>query len=396
MRPVTFLLAGLSITLPAAASPTVALKCSANDDRVWVYDGLQSFNVTARLRCGTSVQVLEARGSYAKIRMPDGSEGYVPATAVPSQDIIVVNAAPAPARVAAVAQASAPASASAAAAPSVAATHSAAPLSASPTMQAIAPAKPGPAPIHAESAEAAPVIAVAPTAQIVVVNEPVSAAIPAPAPAAPARKTVALQEVKAPAISAPSFSAEPMVVRASDMMPAKPKSFIPHTAQDTSDLDKDDDMPAVAREDAVACNAYFSAYGVTPMQLKWIADDRRKRFPGVCPAPEPSAVDYVIIFTHDMPSFSNTLPVPIHTDHTGFSDWSPVTAVDDNVIPLSPLDKAHDEYAWVFHVRRGTFNPAGFSARRRPQFTRRESSSHASSKAAEDAMQFIAQSGPKQ
>jgi len=104
-------------------------------------------------------------------------------------------------------------------------------------------------------------------------------------------------------------------------------------------------------------------------------------------------VDYVVIFTHDMNYFTTTLPETIHTDQNGFSDWSPVTSVDDTQIPASLLDRAHREYAWVFRVHRGTFDPGKFTSRRRPQYTKTESRS---TKSIEAAMDFMAENGATQ
>ena len=194
------------------------------------------------------------------------------------------------------------------------------------------------------------------------------------------------------AISEPLIPTAPVatVVRTADITPATKRLIVPALRKpEFSDDDEDTPEAVSTTDDLSACSVYFSAYGVTPMQQKWIADERKKRFPGVCPAPEPSMVDYVVIFTHDMDYFTTTLPDPIHTDRNGFSDWSPVTATDDTMIPVSSLDKARHEYAWVFRVHRGTFDPSKFTSRRKPQFTKTESNSHASSKSIEDAMQFI-------
>jgi hypothetical protein len=160
--------------------------------------------------------------------------------------------------------------------------------------------------------------------------------------------------------------------------------------------DEEEDMPEVeapAKDDLSSCNVFFSAYGLTPGQLRWFAASRGKQFPGVCPAPSPAMVDYVVIFTHDNNFYTASMPEPVHTDKNGFSDWSPVTPVDDTLVPTAELDKSRHEYAWVFRYHRGTFNPANFSGKRQPQYAKTD---HGSEKAAEDALQFMAQGGAGQ
>jgi hypothetical protein len=147
-----------------------------------------------------------------------------------------------------------------------------------------------------------------------------------------------------------------------------------------------------------ACRIFFSAYGLTPDQFKWLAQNRKKKFQNVCPAPDTSRVDFVIIFTHDVDFYGNTLPGPVHTDKNGFSDFSPMTMLDTTVTPLSQAEKARREYVYVFTMKRGAFDPARFSPRRRYQFTKAESnsltSSHASSRTVEDAFRFMEEQGP--
>jgi hypothetical protein len=147
-----------------------------------------------------------------------------------------------------------------------------------------------------------------------------------------------------------------------------------------------------------ACQTFFSAYGLTPGQAKWIAQNRKKRFSNVCPAGNPSQVDYVIIFSHDTDFYGTTMPSPVHTDKNGFSDFSPLTMIDTALIPLSEADKARHEYVWVFQMKRGSFDPSRFSPRRRYQFTKAEANSltasHASSRSVEDAFHFMEEQGP--
>jgi hypothetical protein len=142
----------------------------------------------------------------------------------------------------------------------------------------------------------------------------------------------------------------------------------------------------------VACQKYFSAYGLTPSQMKWIAQNRKRLFSNICPAPDPSKVDFVIIFTHDVDFFSTTMPEPVHKNN-GFSDFTPMTPIDTALVPESEADKAHREYVWIFQFAKGTFDPASFTPDRRYQYSRMETSSLGSKgslKTIEDAFRFVA------
>jgi hypothetical protein len=141
-----------------------------------------------------------------------------------------------------------------------------------------------------------------------------------------------------------------------------------------------------------ACQSYFSAYGLTPNQAKWIAKDREKTFSQICPAPDPSKVDFVIIFTHDQDFFSGTMPDPVRKSG-GFSDFTPITSMDTALVPRSQADSAHREYVWIFQFEKGTFDPANFSPKRRYQYSKMETGSFgskASVKTIEDAFRFVA------
>lgn len=141
-----------------------------------------------------------------------------------------------------------------------------------------------------------------------------------------------------------------------------------------------------------ACGTYFSAYGLSPMQYKWIVDNRQKKYPAICPASAPGKVDFVVILTHDVGFYNSTMPNPVHIDRNGFSDWNPMTRADDTVVSAYALDKSKHEYVWVFQMKRGAFDPAKFSPRRRPQFTKVESNglgSHAAPRSMDDAFQFM-------
>jgi hypothetical protein len=155
-----------------------------------------------------------------------------------------------------------------------------------------------------------------------------------------------------------------------------------------------DDMPAAQPEyesSDPACQNYFSAYGLAPSQMKWIAQNRKKLFANVCPAPDISKVDYVIIFTHDVDFFSATMPTPVRQVE-GFSDFKAMTGMDPELMSASDADKAHRQYVWIFRFAPGTFDPSNFSPRRRYQFSTVESSglgSKAGLKTVEDAFRFV-------
>lgn len=160
----------------------------------------------------------------------------------------------------------------------------------------------------------------------------------------------------------------------------------------------DDDDTAVHQleEDTANCTHYFSAYGLSPNQYKWLAQNRRKAFPSVCPAPTPAMVDFVVIFTHDVAFYSVTMPDAIHVEQNGFSDWTPLTTVDTALMTPSEADKSHHEYVWVFHTTRGAFDPSKFSSHRRPLYSKAETNtlgSRGGFRTVMDALTFIEQNG---
>jgi hypothetical protein len=66
------------------------------------------------------------------------------------------------------------------------------------------------------------------------------------------------------------------------------------------------------------------------------------------------------------------------------------------VVSASDADKSRREYVWIFHTKRGTFDPTKFSPKRRPLFSTTEANklgSAAASRSAEDALRFIEQHG---
>jgi len=161
------------------------------------------------------------------------------------------------------------------------------------------------------------------------------------------------------------------------------------------DGDVDSEVDAL-NSDTANCTQYFSAYGLSANQYKWLAQNRQKAFPSVCPAPSPAQVDFVVIFTHDVAFYNATMPDAVHTDVNGFSDWTPLTTVDTAQISASDADKSHHEYVWVFHTTRGAFDPAKFSARRRPLYSKAETNmlgSRGGFRTVMDALTFIEQNG---
>lgn len=364
---------GLSFFTTSAWASPATLKCNSNHDQVWVYDSLNSFNVDAKLKCGQGVDIIERVPNYVKIRAQNGVEGYVPDAAVaglpafqPDRDssrdvglvakqVQAVEVAKAAAHAASLAPAdvnypkASPASASgssnsitAAAGQKTIASVSIAPpavLGALKPVSATSSAQP--------AASAAPV-----------------AAISTPPPANPAAESTEIATVQ------PTKTASPSAIN--------------------SDLASDSTTPV--EQSNTSCRAYFSAYGLTPSQTKWIAKNREKAFSQVCPAPDPSKVDFVMIFTHDVDFFSETMPDPVHKSG-GFSDFTPMTSMDTALIPQSQADSARREYVWIFQFEKGTFDPASFSAKRRYQYSKMETGSLGSKagvKTIEDAFRFVA------
>jgi hypothetical protein len=434
------LLSGICVTLcppllaaPAPAPGVTTVACPANEDRVWVYDSLTSLDVEAKLHCGDTVQIVSRVKGYVKVRIASGVVGYMLDSVFPDLPPVTDdqeklgdhNAAPVEttqndasslAAVAAAYRAREQAAAAAASAREVASVPSAAPEAAP-----VAVPKPSPSVVAMTARPAAPRASspanVSPRRQLVVVEppEPVSAPrrevsvavaaeakpevvvahAPAPPPAAPeVAATTTAVAVAAPGPMDPPIpapTAMPAVAAPADAslreVAAKPVGTDPYS----------DDYPLTQPQDASAdpnCRVYFSAYGLGAQQYKWLSDMRQKQFAGICPAPNLKSVDFVILFTHDSDSYISAMPAPVHTDGNGFSDFDPLTTVDTALMSPTEADKAHYELAWVFHVRRGGFNPSEFSPRRRPQYESTAKGSHASTKAVEDAFNFIQQQAP--
>ncbi len=407
----------LAWALPASASDIGAVKCAVNQDRVWVYESLNSFDVETRLKCGETVEILSRVKGYVKIRTASGVEGYVPDAVFPDLPALPPDDADKPiASIAARPAASAiahPTAAPPAVASSVATTV--APPAPSIAAQPVVASKPATPPansvVAASNSSVAvnvkPASAVAPppsrprdkaSAPTVVVEPAAPKKVPAKAASttqtakatvtAPAPQPSVSTATVVPAKAAVAPVSAKMMDTSANASPARDIS-IEQPQPSSSDLEDYPDAKPENESADPACHVFFSAYGLAPAQYKWLVENRRKQYSGICPAPDLSRVDYVILFAHDSDTYNSAMPAPVHTDRSGFSDFSPMTTVDTALQSISELDKARYEFVWVFHTKRGTFDPTRFSARRRPQFTTDAKGSHASARAVEDAFQFI-------
>jgi hypothetical protein len=133
------------------------------------------------------------------------------------------------------------------------------------------------------------------------------------------------------------------------------------------------------------CSLYVSAYGVSIAQYQRI-ENNWKKFQSICPASSPASVDFVLIFTHDVNYYNYTMPMPVHTDSSGFSNWSAIVLVDNT----QPSAKYKHEYVWVFRLKRGSFEPGHFSPNAKPDYSQLESGAHAGDRAVDAAFSFIA------
>ncbi len=344
---------GAALLTGSAAANPAALKCNSQRDQIWVYDSLNSFGVEAKLKCGDNVEIIERVKDYVKIRAQNGVEGYIPETSVADLPRLEVRQDPAHdvGLVAKQAQAREIANATAKAAADAAAIMPAdsARLAGSPS---------------AGSANAAPAKSS---------SDKKSAAGGAMLPVA------AFGEMSPAHTSAAGDRASSRTDSADSTAPTTDSSEISDAQPENLSAD-------------LACQNYFSAYGLTPNQTKWIAQNRKKLFANVCPAPDPSKVDFVIIFTHDVDFFSATMPEPVHKSN-GFSDFTPMTMIDSALMSESDADKAHRQYVWIFQFAKGAFDPASFSPHRKFQYSKVETNalgSKAGIKAVEDAFQFVA------
>jgi hypothetical protein len=413
-RSIRFLLplAALGLASSARATDLAYVKCAVNQDRVWVYESLGSFDVEARLRCGSPVEILSRVKGYVKIRTESGVEGFVPDSAFPDLPPLP-DESEKPLASAVTQSAAAPAASSTSAAAAPAASLLAA--AANPSKPLTAPAKPmpstavAPEPRTISTASAPAPIAVPVSAPAKPAPATVSASVstasahtkpaavpvkkPEAAPSTPAAGSTA--HTPAPAPSAPVGPVRPSVETVSESR-RDSAAMIPATAQPSATVEDSEEYPDTLPENESAdpaCRVFFAAYGLAPSQYKWLAENRRKEFSQICPAPDLAHVDYVVLFTHDSDSYSYAMPTPVHVDHNGFSDFSPMTTVDTALLTSSEVEKARYEFVWVFRVTRGAFDPARFSARRRPQFTTFVKGSRAPSRAVEDAFSFVENQG---
>ena len=77
-------IAGTCSVVSAQADEFAPVKCGTNQERVWVYDTLTTFDVHAQIRCNEYVQVVSRVKGYVKVRLKDGSEGYVADSSLPN------------------------------------------------------------------------------------------------------------------------------------------------------------------------------------------------------------------------------------------------------------------------------------------------------------------------
>lgn len=439
------LLSGCS-AIPARAAETSPLKCGVNEDRVWVYDSLSTFDVAMKLNCGEPVEVIGREKGYVKIRTSGGREGYVEAKAVPKPPATEENnssgseaqAGPGE-RQSVVAAArtknqgsstssvnmrpstSAPASdapkpavtldarksvggsgASATIPTSTQPSNSAASLAA-----AFDSKQPDPA-ASAAGSQAKPTThaSLASTNKVSdktgsspkTVPVRVKKANPADSNSVSNSATRKSPSKSAVAAPDPGPSVRNTNVVLADNVAGEPVPSVEnvHAVTIPRDPDDEEEPPIEPLERKESCKIYFSAYGLSPNQYRWMTQNRGKNFSGICPAPSPSMVDFVVIFTHDADFFNGTMPTPVHIDKNGFSDFTPLTTIDTAVVSPSDADKNRREYVWVFHTKRGTFDPTKFSPRRKPLFSTTESNkigTAAGSRSAEDALRFIEQRG---
>jgi hypothetical protein len=450
----------LCCAFPARAAETAPIQCGANEDRVWVYDSLDSFDVSMKLKCGEQVEILGRQKGYVKIRTSSGKEGYVPEKALPKPPETEENnqnpgqaqtsSQEGPQSVAAAARAKSstgsasgpttkpvePASTSVsqtkstAGAPASAEASNETASSAAQTTGSPAEtnsstaaatdasnqekAKPQPIPAHSQTKPVTHPAANSTTRPADSANtdskpgsasqgktkssssSPAAASARGAATKTSSSKPVSVSDTSAAApTSAPSA---PSKIELADNQPSEPAapSGSTHAAARPRDPDEEEEPVMKPLENKEACRIYFSAYGLSPNQYKWMTRNRGKSFPGICPAPAPAMVDFVVIFTHDADFYNGTMPTPVHTDRNGFSDFTPLTTVDTAVVSPSEADKNRREYVWVFHTKRGTFDPAKFSPKRRPLFSTTESNklgTAAGGRSAEDALRFIEQHG---
>src|SRR5580700_10775937 len=206
---VLFLLAGAAVASPAFAGDSATMKCNATQDRVWVYDSLTSFDVSAKLKCGETVEITGRVKGYVKIHAANGVEGYVPDSTFPNlppfvdpndqQPSVSIAKRVAP-RAAAQPAAAAPAPAAAVSSPAPTATPATSALPLNASKITISPAN--------SVAQVQPSANSAPASTAVVRTVAESAPTPVTVPSAPAT-TMAVTGVTSAKSSSPSSAKKP-------------------------------------------------------------------------------------------------------------------------------------------------------------------------------------------
>ena len=373
-----------SVDAPASAHPSAPVAVASTASPVVAKPVAPSQPAPTQTHAAVSVAVaappaVAAQPTAAAPAAPlvaKNSNSVSVATPTPSPAPVVLASQPAPARASLPAPAPAPAPQPA--------PVSAAVVTAPPAIRVVEVSAPTPAPVAVapvRSSAPAPASNPAPVAAVS------HASVSAPAPAPPEANNASSMTIETSATLQPVADAAPR--------PAANYTQPPVKRAVNPDEDEDSAVNALNNEMA-SCTQYFSAYGLSANQYKWLAQNRHKAFPSVCPAPTPALVDFVVIFTHDVAFYNVTMPNAVHTDLNGFSDWTPLTTVDTAVISASDADKSHHEYVWVFHTTRGAFDPSKFSARRRPLYTKTETNtlgSRGGFRTVMDALTFIEQNG---
>lgn len=417
------LVACAGVAPAAKAGGSIPVRCGANEDRVWVYESIVDFNVETKLKCGDQVEVIDRVKGYVKVRTASGDEGFVLASAFPksaippepedkSNDVQSASQKMLTSSKTRTDTASSPAVSAAATTPvshSVASAPGPPPAAATaPTVAAVsvpAPAKPIPNVASSSAPHPSPASPKPASSSNVTVNtsDNTSVTTPTIANAAPL-PTKPISAVVTPVSQPVGSSSVPAAdggntieisMTSEAPSPALAPVHATRPAAPPVDPDTEEYAPTSALSvDTANCTTYFTAYGLSPNQYKWLAQNRGKAFPSVCPAPSPAMVDYVIIFTHDVGFYSVTLPTPIHKDINGFSDWTPVSTVDSALI--NDVNHSHHEYVWIFHSKRGTFDPSAFSPRRKPLFSKSETNtlgSHGGFRTVMDGLTYIESNG---
>ncbi len=317
----------ISLLARLSSANTATVRCVAQQDQISVYDSLRTRGVEAKLKCGEEVEIIGRVQHYVKIRAHNGVEGYVPDNSFAA--LPRCGRSPGCFR-----QVS-----------SVAVTPAQ-----NTTRKNNLPASLS-RPPHFRG------------------NESCNSSSP-PLPEHPPKQPAAAPATQ-PAGCQRDFCRRP-----------SPPLSIPMTLPLRQPENESADP---------ACQNYFSAYGLAPSQMKWIAQNRKKLFSNVCPAPDIAKVDYVMIFTHDVDFFNVTMPTPVHKIE-GFSDFRALTPIDTGLTSASDPDKAHRQYVWIFR-----FAPAlsilkisrRAAAINFPQSNPTPLGSKAGLKAVEDAFRFV-------